>query len=81
MYGCIFFFDRIEDEDVFIDYLIDYADFSFRKRAWSVFDCNIRTKEVKIFSFHFYKQSEISQIEAKYLFSFFKRKVNIPLSF
>jgi hypothetical protein len=74
-----FFFDRIEDEDAFIDYLIDHADYSFRKRVWSVFDCNIRTKEIKdILTFHFYKQSEISQIEAKYLFSFFKRKVNVP---
>lgn len=51
-----FFFDRIEDEDVFIDYLMGYVDYSFRKRVWSVFDCNIRTKEIKdILTFHFYK--------------------------
>lgn len=28
-----FFFDRIEDEDTFINHLVDHVDYSFRKRV------------------------------------------------
>jgi len=52
-----FFFDKIEDEDAFIDYLVDYFDYSFKNGTWLLTDCLVRTKEIKdITSFHFSKQ-------------------------
>lgn len=52
-----FFFDKTEDEDAFIDHLVDYVDYSFRKRAWLFVDCLIKTREIKdILAFYFCKQ-------------------------
>lgn len=51
-----FFFDKTEGEDAFINYLVDYFDYSFRKKVWLLDNCIVGIEEIEgIFSFHIYK--------------------------
>lgn len=51
-----FFFDKAKEENAFIDHLVECVDYSFRKGAWLLEDCIIKTREMDdILSFHFYR--------------------------
>lgn len=67
-----FFFDKIEDEDVFINFLVDYFDYSFKKRIWLLSNCVVKIREMKdILTFHFHKQLYNRQICRKCYTNFF----------
>ena len=51
-------FDRVEEEDLFINYLMEAADFIFRKGCWIIDNCYLKVKESEHdVCFHFYAKS------------------------
>ena len=50
------FFDHVDDEDLFIDHLIETVDYSFRKSHWILGDCYLKVRELgQVTSFCFYR--------------------------
>lgn len=45
--GSYVFFDSLRDEELLIDYLVEYANYIFRKSCWQLPTCSVRVKETK----------------------------------
>lgn len=54
--GTYLFFDKLKDEDSFIDYLNKDTQYDFKRSSWIMIDCYLKLKPSKYeMAFYFYK--------------------------